>query len=422
VTAPQAASGDHPVAFAAWVIAAGSTLIGLTAVFIGPHDHVPWDAALFPLMFGVPGALIAARARDNPVGWLMLVVGASFAANTVAVQYLAAGAGSGAEWWAWWVGRGGGASLVPATLLLVLLLPTGRLPGPRWRIPVTCVVLGQVSLLLVASLTRGPAALDTSARGTDGLANPLGVLPETWNTFIDTAIGPVLTVPFLLGVPVVLSRLRNADTEERSRVAGVLAGVVLFVLLVTVPDVAWPWAAMWFHIAAVVILAGGILVAVLRGNFEQIEVAVSRALLYGAFTVVVAAVYVGLVALAAGIGLGDRFAGVGTAVVALALLPARRFAQSVLRRIIYGADAGQSMSPASAVGGGANTSASLPNLSRRENEIMQHVAKGLTNAEIAAELFISPITVRNHVSSILTKLDATNRTQAAVKYRAAVRS
>ena len=76
------------------------------------------------------------------------------------------------------------------------------------------------------------------------------------------------------------------------------------------------------------------------------------------------------------------------------------------------------------VGGRARVSvtlSALPSLSRRENEIMQHVAKGMTNAEIAAELFISPITVRNHVSSILTKLDATNRTQAVAKYHAAVR-
>lgn len=395
--------------------------MGLAAVFIGPHDDVPWEATLFPLMFGVPGALIAARALRNPVGWLMLFVGACFAANAVAAQYVAANAGPGAEWWAWWVGRGGGASLVPATLLLVLVLPTGRLPSPTWRIPVACVVLGQVCLLVVASLTRGPAALDTSVRGAGGLANPLGVLPEAWNTHIDAAIGPVLTVPFLLGIPAALSRLRDADAEERPRVAGVLASVVLFVLLVTVPDLAWPLAAMWFHIAAVAILAGAILVAVLRGNFEQIEVAVSRALLYGAFTVVVAALYVGLVALAASVGLGEQFAGVGTAMVALALLPARRFAQSVLRRLIYGADAGQSMSLGPAAGRGADTPASLPQLSRRENEVMQHVAKGMTNAEIAAELFISPVTVRNHVSSILTKLGATNRTQAVVKYREASR-
>ncbi len=415
MSAQPRASGDHPAAFVAWVVAAGSTLIGLTAVFVGPQEHAPWDAALFPLLFGVPGALIAAQLPRNPVGWLMLYVGAGFAANTVAVQYLAADAGSGAQWWAWWVGRGGGATLVPATLLLVLLLPSGCLPSPRWRIPVGCVVAVQVAFLVVASGTRGPAALDQSVRGADGLATPVGFLPEAWNAFISTAVGPVLTVPFLLGIPAVVSRLRAADSEERPRVAGVLAGVAVFVLLVTIPDLAWPHAASWFHIAAVAILAGTILVAVLRGGFEQIEVAVSRALLYGAFTVVVAAAYVGLVALAAGLGLGDRFAGVVTAAVALALLPARRMAQSALRRLIYGAQ----QAPKEPAIEAAAASASLPSLSRlsrRENEIMGHVAQGMTNSEIAAELFISPVTVRNHVSSILTKLDATNRTQAVVKY------
>jgi DNA-binding NarL/FixJ family response regulator len=48
---------------------------------------------------------------------------------------------------------------------------------------------------------------------------------------------------------------------------------------------------------------------------------------------------------------------------------------------------------------------------------MIYLAQGLTNAEIARVLVLSPITVRNHVSSILTKLDATNRTHAVVKFR-----
>jgi DNA-binding NarL/FixJ family response regulator len=103
-------------------------------------------------------------------------------------------------------------------------------------------------------------------------------------------------------------------------------------------------------------------------------------------------------------------------VVAIALLPARRFAQSILRRVIYGDQASPTEPTAD---GGVDTPATLPNLSRRENEIMQYVAQGMTNAEIAAELFISPITVRNHVSSILTKLGVTNRTQAVVTYQAA---
>lgn len=41
------------------------------------------------------------------------------------------------------------------------------------------------------------------------------------------------------------------------------------------------------------------------------------------------------------------------------------------------------------------------------------VAEGLTNRQIAERLVISPVTARNHVSRILTKLDLENRTQAA---------
>ena len=54
-----------------------------------------------------------------------------------------------------------------------------------------------------------------------------------------------------------------------------------------------------------------------------------------------------------------------------------------------------------------------PALSEREHEVLALIAEGLTNAEIAERLFISPVTARNHVSNILTKLRVTNRTQAA---------
>lgn len=53
-------------------------------------------------------------------------------------------------------------------------------------------------------------------------------------------------------------------------------------------------------------------------------------------------------------------------------------------------------------------------LSPRERQVLELVARGLDNNEIAAELFISPRTAKNHVSSILAKLGVTNRIQAAV--------
>jgi NarL family two-component system response regulator LiaR len=53
-------------------------------------------------------------------------------------------------------------------------------------------------------------------------------------------------------------------------------------------------------------------------------------------------------------------------------------------------------------------------LTEREIEILQLLAKGLNNMDIAERLFLSEGTVRNHVSAVLTKLGVSDRTQAAV--------
>ena len=53
-------------------------------------------------------------------------------------------------------------------------------------------------------------------------------------------------------------------------------------------------------------------------------------------------------------------------------------------------------------------------LSDREIEVLKLIANGKDNAQIAAELVISPKTVKNHISNILMKLQIQNRIQAAV--------
>ncbi|WP_066464460.1 response regulator transcription factor [Sanguibacter suarezii] len=53
-------------------------------------------------------------------------------------------------------------------------------------------------------------------------------------------------------------------------------------------------------------------------------------------------------------------------------------------------------------------------LSAREREVASAVARGMTNAEIATEMFLSMGTVKSHISSALTKLDMTNRIQLAL--------
>lgn len=53
-------------------------------------------------------------------------------------------------------------------------------------------------------------------------------------------------------------------------------------------------------------------------------------------------------------------------------------------------------------------------LTDREREVVALVARGLSNDEIAGQLFVSPLTAKTHVSRAMTKLDARNRAQLVV--------
>lgn len=55
-------------------------------------------------------------------------------------------------------------------------------------------------------------------------------------------------------------------------------------------------------------------------------------------------------------------------------------------------------------------------LTEREREVVRAIADGMSNAEVAAALYMSEGTVRNHISAILAKLGLRNRTQIAVYY------
>jgi DNA-binding NarL/FixJ family response regulator len=81
------------------------------------------------------------------------------------------------------------------------------------------------------------------------------------------------------------------------------------------------------------------------------------------------------------------------------------FAPSVTRRLI---ERFVDSAPAAA------PPANLEQLTAREQEVLRLVARGLSNAEIAAELVVSEHTTKTHVASILQKLDLRNRVQAVV--------
>ncbi|MFN0140894.1 MAG: LuxR C-terminal-related transcriptional regulator [Pyrinomonadaceae bacterium] len=54
-------------------------------------------------------------------------------------------------------------------------------------------------------------------------------------------------------------------------------------------------------------------------------------------------------------------------------------------------------------------------ISKREYEVLELIAAGLSNQQIAGRLFVSNSTVKTHVSNVLAKLDASRRTEAIAK-------
>jgi DNA-binding NarL/FixJ family response regulator len=64
-------------------------------------------------------------------------------------------------------------------------------------------------------------------------------------------------------------------------------------------------------------------------------------------------------------------------------------------------------------------STAFPELTEREHDILALVSQGYTNLAIAERLYLSPKTVRNHVSNIFNKLQVTDRGQAIIRAREA---
>jgi signal transduction histidine kinase len=302
------------------------------------------------------GALIVRRA-GNVIGWLMLGAAAAQGLLAVFSAYAVAGVktfpgslpapevvGALAE------------CIFPAVVFSVafmfLLFPTGRLPSRRWR-PVAAAGLALAGLT-TAGLVVHPRLMALPAPGGVSLAfpNPLAVAglgPVVRTVLVGTLNGlSVAFVPFLAATFVSLAvRYRAGDRLLRQQVKWLALTAVGFVagLLIAVLGVAGgePLLTTVAYTAVQLIALFGIpaamAIAILRHRLYDIDVIISRAVVYGLLSAAVTGVYAGIV-----IGIGT-FAGhrggpvltiIAAVTIALLFQPLRHRAQLLANRLVYG--------------------------------------------------------------------------------------
>jgi hypothetical protein len=303
----------------------------------------PLDTAVGPTVAMVSaatvGAVLAGRRPRHPVGWLLLAFALSLTANGVAGVYAPYGlqARPGALPGAAWV-----AMYYPATALVafaclglvLLLVPTGSPPSPRWRWWAWLIV-GALAVLLLA-MPLAPRPPDSRYRAVD---NPLDLRPFDGALLLANRAALAVTVlGILVGAGSLVVRFRRARGTERQQLrwvvlAAALTGVGMLASVVLVAagnEVAVGWVGG----VCVAFLPLAVGAAVLRYRLFDLDRIISRTLAYGLLTLLLAGGYA-LVVLGLGQLLGrdsPLVVAAATLAVAAVFQPARRRVQAVVDR------------------------------------------------------------------------------------------
>ncbi len=344
----------------AWGIGLSSFVLLVASVVLLALD---WKAIDSPLtaqalyflqapIVGILGVLLAARRPRNPVGWLLLAIAAIGAiyltADFAAMRGLLSGAGP-RSWVAWaaWVFNNTGT--VGGLLLgfVILFFPDGRLlPGRLWRL-IAWIVFALIGIAISTSMI-GVGTIQLSPR-LPGVPNPLGLraLDRLTNNGAGSTVGLLLLLLLVFAAAVV--RFRRSRGVERSQLRW-FAYVAVAALGLLVSGFALPgagsagpsdmaWAAGSFGLFVIVPATIGL--AIMRHGLYDIDIFVSRTLVYGSLAVFITAVYVGIaVGIGTLVGSGGKpnlgLSILATAVVAVGFQPVRERVQRVANRLVYG--------------------------------------------------------------------------------------
>jgi signal transduction histidine kinase len=313
--------------------------------------------AVVAVSFGFVGALVASRQPRNPTGWLFLFVAVAIGLGGVADEYalyaLLTHRGSlpGGVWAVWlesWVQS----LLFPAgaIALLMLLLPDGRLLSRRWRWVARAAVILSALGVLGGAFVAGPLATGTPNFPTP--QNPIGVAGNgplgIALSLFDAAWLPGFVV-FALAAAAPLLRLRRSRGDERQQLKWIAYAVIVSGTAVILSSLGtllvahfpiWPGsAALGLGFGVGLPAATG--VAIFKHRLYDIDVVISRTLVYGSLAVFITAVYVGIA-----VGIGALVGGGGkpnlglsilaTGIVAVGFQPVRERVQRIANGLVYG--------------------------------------------------------------------------------------
>jgi signal transduction histidine kinase len=302
------------------------------------------------------GAVIVRRA-GNVIGWIMLGEGAGLAFLVLASMYAVIGVVTfpGSLPAAKRVGTLSECSFSAVVFTLAfmfLLFPTGRLPSRRWR-PVAAAGL-LLAALTTAGLVVHPRLVHLPAPGGVSLIfpNPLavpGLGPVLRTVLVGTINGlTAVSVPFLAAALVSLAvRYRAGGQLLRQQIKWLaltalgFVGGLLIALLGLAAGQAWLATVAYTSVQIISLLAipAAMAIAILRHRLYDIDVIISRTVVYALLSAAFTGVYAGIV-LGIGTFVGHQGGPVLTiaAAVTIALLfqPLRRRAQLFANRLVYG--------------------------------------------------------------------------------------
>jgi signal transduction histidine kinase len=322
-------------------VAAGSVALmagGLALAYLDRHllpaSMTGWDFSdvfgdVVELAVPVVGLVLASRRPANRIGWLLLAAGLGVGLLAFAASYahhaLAAAPGSGPAGRAFaWLSNWIFVILIAVLAFVFLLFPDGRLCSPRWR-PAAWFTGGVFTLAAAALIVNA----------TRFWSDPFSSAQEESPLEVTAVI--LMIAAMVVSVAAAVVRFARSAGEERLQLKWFAAAAV-FVVATLISSLTTDSAKVLGELALLCLFVA-IGVAVLKYRLYDIDIVISKAVLYGSLAIFITAVYAALVVgvgTLAGNQRSPLLAALAAAVVAVAFQPVRQRAGRLANRVVYG--------------------------------------------------------------------------------------